>query len=101
MSERTSESRGTISLVLGLLSLFGGGLLGGVPAPFLGIPAWILANQVLAVYPRQHPQYGPAKAGKVMGIISLFLAFGWLVLALLFFMGMVGLGVLGAAAGRM
>jgi hypothetical protein len=79
MATYDHELRGTIALVLGVLSILGGGLF-GVGAPFLGIPAWVLANQVRREVSPLDPQYGLARAGKVCGILGLFIAFGWLLL---------------------
>ena len=77
-----SSSKGTISLVLGIIGIVCCGLLGPV--------AWILGKQELnAIAAGQSPASGEgvAKAGMILGIIAtVLLAFG--LLWILFFGGM-------------
>ncbi|MBI2301536.1 MAG: hypothetical protein HYU66_21750 [Armatimonadetes bacterium] len=66
MYAQDGEVRGTVALVLGVLSL--------ATSVFLAIPAVIVANRTMAACPSTHPQYGLAKAGRMLGIFSLWLA---------------------------
>jgi hypothetical protein len=90
MYEPDNESRGTLALVLGILSLVTGCL--------LGIPAWLVANTVMREVPWDHPQYQYAKIGKICGIISLVLSVAGTALVLIVWLGFGALFAFGAAA---
>lgn len=86
-------SSGTISLVLGILSLFGGTLV-GVGGPLFALPAIWLGNGAMRFNAPGASQYSQGNIGKVMGVISLWLTFGWLVLAIGFAIVLGGFGAL-------
>ena len=83
--------RGTLILVLGILSL--------VVCAFLGIPAWIMGNNDLAAM--NAGQMDPAgrsttNAGRICGMIGTIL----LILSVLVVIAVFGFGLLGALGSR-
>ena len=83
--------RGTLILVLGILSL--------VVCAFLGIPAWIMGNNDLAAM--NAGQMDPAgrsttNAGRICGMIGTIL----LILSVLLVIAVSGFGLLGALGSR-
>lgn len=64
------ESRGTTTLVLGLIALIGGLVVCGVPL-LLGPVAWITGNGVRRdALAGGHPEPGNNKGGRICGIIA-------------------------------